>query len=123
VPVMTAEIDTVLVMLGPSWFTVIVGVVPARFSTFPALPPLSIIQLAGEPVGSLSANFKLVLVRDVSRLTVISAVGLSVLKSAVSPIPSAMVAFSQFVGSPQMLLVRLVQTPSVAWDCAAVRRE
>src|SRR5262245_32491655 len=39
-----------------------------------------------------------------------------VLKSAVSPVPSATTPFNQFVASPQMLLVKLVQVPLAACE-------
>src|SRR5215471_4000476 len=99
-----------------------VGVVPANSSRLAGLPALSRIQLPGEPVGSVSPKVRFVFVRLVSRLTVTSPGRLTVLKSAVSPTPSAMKPFSQLVGSPQMLLERLVQVPLTARELSVPAR-
>src|ERR1044072_3505168 len=97
----------VAVALVPSALTVMVGcpVETESVKPFEGLPLPSIVQLAAEEV-FVSPKMKLPLVRGESSRTVLFAVRLSVLKSAVLLAPLATAPFSQ--------LALLLQSPPLA---------
>jgi hypothetical protein len=90
----------------PSGLTVMVGVVPARMSDPPA--PLVRNQVAALLV-VVSPKMRLPIAREASSATVTSAVGFSVLKSALLPSPPAMTLPVQFVLVPQEPPAALLQ--------------
>jgi hypothetical protein len=99
VPAMSAL--TVASFPVPSALTVIDEEPPERVRMFAALPLLSRIQLAAELV-VVSPKTRLPIVRVESSRTVVSAMGLRVLKFAVKPAPEAMTLDPQLAAVDQV---------------------
>src|SRR5215208_6219982 len=109
----TTGTATFAVAFVPSEFTVIAGVPAATDSARPldGSPLPSSVQLAGEVV-LVSPKTRLPIVRGESSRTVLFAVRLSVLKSAVEPAPLATTPPSQFAPLPHRPpLAALVHVP------------